>query len=340
MPLPLVNWSSPGPIGATPNTGKFTTLVANSPSVNAQVDVLAGSSATNGLQLKSVTGGASTYFAVLKDWNDATRVAIGHNPASPQSGTHGADTEVVLGQWNIRTNASGALTLGRFGAATHIFGDTGLTTPTVSVSALTLPNWGGSGTDTFRLGQYGFRSNIGSGSSLVCASNINSNRLFNIERDTGKFSINSASDHYYTAQLGIRNSAAATVGFRLDLFASQAANAFEIRNSSATILAAFGANGALQIGSSGSPIKYVLAAIATLDFPSIAAGGSADLTITVTGAAVGDVVMLGLPATPPVGVDFSAFVSSANTVMVRAQVYATSAIDPPLGSYRVAVIGF
>lgn len=59
---------------------------------------------------------------------------------------------------------------------------------------------------------------------------------------------------------------------------------------------------------------------ATLDFPNTAAGAESDLTITVTGAALNDIVMLGVPngsvsATDNVG--YWAWVSSANTVTVR-----------------------
>lgn len=76
----------------------------------------------------------------------------------------------------------------------------------------------------------------------------------------------------------------------------------------------------------------------TLNFGSIASLGAADLTITVTGAAVGDAVHLGLPAAPTAGIAFNAFVSAANTVTVRAMNYTAGAIDPAAAAYRVVVI--
>ena len=103
---------------------------------------------------------------------------------------------------------------------------------------------------------------------------------------------------------------------------------------------AFTANVSLQIGSSGTPLLKLLSAIATLDFPSIPAQASADLTITVTGSAINDFVQLGLPASPASGINFQAFVSAANTVTVRAANYTAAAIDPASASYRVSVMGF
>lgn len=82
-----------------------------------------------------------------------------------------------------------------------------------------------------------------------------------------------------------------------------------------------------------------LIATATLDFGSIAAGnGVADLTITVTGAAVGDPVALSLPAAINSGLVFNAFVSAANTVKVRATNISAGAINPASASFTVAVI--
>ena len=88
-----------------------------------------------------------------------------------------------------------------------------------------------------------------------------------------------------------------------------------------------------------APIRQTLRAIATLDFPSIPANSSADLTITVTVAAVGDDAIAnpnsagGVPA----GVTWSAFVSAANTVTVRMLNGTTGAIDPPAGNWRARV---
>lgn len=78
-------------------------------------------------------------------------------------------------------------------------------------------------------------------------------------------------------------------------------------------------------------------ASAALDYPSIAAGGSEDLTITVTGAVVGDTVSLGLPNPPPAGLTFDAFVSAADTVTIRASNITAAPIDPASQTYRATV---
>lgn len=81
-----------------------------------------------------------------------------------------------------------------------------------------------------------------------------------------------------------------------------------------------------------------LTATATLDFGSISAAASADLTITVTGATAGDAVLLGLPAAPTAGIVFFGFVSATNTVTVRAMNITSGGVDPASASYRATVI--
>lgn len=90
----------------------------------------------------------------------------------------------------------------------------------------------------------------------------------------------------------------------------------------------------------GTSIAEILTATTSLDFPSIAAAASADLTITVTGAAVNDGVTLGLPAAPTAGIVYQAFVSAVNTVTVRAINITAVAIDPASQTFRVITIGY
>lgn len=93
-----------------------------------------------------------------------------------------------------------------------------------------------------------------------------------------------------------------------------------------------------------STTRYTLAKTltntATLDFSSTAAGNSADLTVTVTGAAVGDAVSIGLPGSPDANSCVTAWVSASDTVTVRFNNYSSGAIDPGSGSYRVSVIKY
>jgi spore maturation protein SpmB len=60
-------------------------------------------------------------------------------------------------------------------------------------------------------------------------------------------------------------------------------------------------------------------------------------TITVTGAAAGDVVLLGTPA-PAAGIAYDAWVSGANTVTVRARNITAGAVDPASGTFRATVV--
>lgn len=86
-------------------------------------------------------------------------------------------------------------------------------------------------------------------------------------------------------------------------------------------------------------INQGLTAAASLDFPSTAVGAVSNLTVTVTGAALNDVVSLGVPnGSVPLTGDFSAWVSAANTVTVRyTNNSTTTAQDPASGTFKVFV---
>lgn len=92
-------------------------------------------------------------------------------------------------------------------------------------------------------------------------------------------------------------------------------------------------------GSGSISISKILAATASLNFPSIASQAQADLTITVTGAAVGDYVVLAEPSAPAAGLVFNAFVSAANTVTVRATNASAGAVDEAALTFGVLVLG-
>jgi hypothetical protein len=82
-----------------------------------------------------------------------------------------------------------------------------------------------------------------------------------------------------------------------------------------------------------------LSASATLNFGSTAAQNSADLTITVTGAAEGEEVILGVPnAAVNANSSYTAWVSATNTVTVRFNNYSSGSIDPASATFKVSVI--
>jgi polygalacturonase len=76
---------------------------------------------------------------------------------------------------------------------------------------------------------------------------------------------------------------------------------------------------------------------ATLDFPSTGATASSDLTMTVKGASVGDVVALGTPA-PPTNGFYTAWVSAADTVTIRYT--AITAGNPASATFHAMVAKF
>lgn len=81
-----------------------------------------------------------------------------------------------------------------------------------------------------------------------------------------------------------------------------------------------------------------LSASAVLDFGLTAGGATTDLTVTVTGAALGKVVNLGVPnASTATNSSYSAWVSAADTVTVRFLVTGITGKDPVSGTFTVQV---
>lgn len=87
-------------------------------------------------------------------------------------------------------------------------------------------------------------------------------------------------------------------------------------------------------------ITNILSGSATLDFGSTSSGAVADLAITVTGAASGDVVSVGVPQGSATGIigSYSGFASN-NTVFVRF-VPTAATQDPASGTFKVLVTKF
>lgn len=95
----------------------------------------------------------------------------------------------------------------------------------------------------------------------------------------------------------------------------------------------------LTVGTTDYVISKTLNVSATLDFPATGAASSSDLTVTVTGAALNDVVDLGVPNGSVDGnVSFFAWVSAANTVTVRCiNNNALSGVNPASGTFKISV---
>jgi hypothetical protein len=85
-------------------------------------------------------------------------------------------------------------------------------------------------------------------------------------------------------------------------------------------------------------VNHGLVFTATLNFASTNAQSSNDQTIAATGAALGDVVSLGVPnAAVNANTSYSAWVSAANTVTVRFNNYSSGTVDPASALFKVFV---
>jgi hypothetical protein len=85
-------------------------------------------------------------------------------------------------------------------------------------------------------------------------------------------------------------------------------------------------------------IPTVLTGSATLDFASTLTLASAELTITVAGAAAGDVVALGVPVAAANNDScYTAYVSTTDTVAVRFNNFSAGSIDPASATFKVTV---
>jgi hypothetical protein len=79
--------------------------------------------------------------------------------------------------------------------------------------------------------------------------------------------------------------------------------------------------------------------LATLDFPNTSAQSSSDITVSYTGAAVSHPVMLAIPdGSAPANTNYTAWVSSANTVKIRFNNYSSGSINPASGQFTVFVL--
>lgn len=97
----------------------------------------------------------------------------------------------------------------------------------------------------------------------------------------------------------------------------------------------------IQGGTSGSYYHlrtYLTATKSAFDFGSISAHTTSTTTVSLTGAATTDFVLLRLSNAPDDGIIYDAYVSAADTVTIRAVNTTAGAIDPASRDYVVLVI--
>ena len=99
----------------------------------------------------------------------------------------------------------------------------------------------------------------------------------------------------------------------------------------------------LYMSNAASGVRYtmakVLTATASFDYPSVTAGNASDLTMSCTGAIIGDAVSIGVPtASILTNGSFSGWVGSTSSVTVRfTNNSTTTALNPAPGVFRAVV---
>ncbi len=233
---------------------------------------------------------------------------------------------------NLRTGTSN-FSLDGVGASNYTIGSS-TTTGTISIGGNTQSGTIGIGTGTglqtlnFGTGGTGIKTiNIGTGSVA------NSIRIGNTTSGT-KTGINQTTP---TAQLHLG------VGY------ATANNGAPLKFTAGTNLATpesgavefDGSNYYVSTGTTRYTLAKTLTATATLNFGNTNTNSSRDLTITVNGAAIGDVVMLGVPSSAVNNNScYTAWVSAVNKVTVRFNNYSAAGINPASGVFRVSVIKY
>ncbi len=167
-------------------------------------------------------------------------------------------------------------------------------------------------------------NNIGLGFASGKYNTNTSNQVFINSIDRTNYNGDTTLSIYYGIQTGAIATQRAKINGQLHLNnGTQAAGAFLVSDAA---------------GISSWQTKQI-AGTATLDFPTTAAQTSTELTLTVTGAADGDVVSVGVPSTAyNANSEYTARVSGANTVSIAFNNFgAIAAINPNSGTFKVIV---
>lgn len=94
-------------------------------------------------------------------------------------------------------------------------------------------------------------------------------------------------------------------------------------------------------GTTRYTLAKTLMVTSTFTFPAAAATSSSSSNITVTGAATGDVVALGVPSTAVIANSlYTAYVSAANTVTISLINNSAATVTPASGTFRVSVFKY
>lgn len=330
----------------TTATGEFGWLIDNS---NAANSYFAG----------QLIFTSSHPHGILDYWDGSNEDTLDEVPGTGYSWNSGKWTLSSSGTQAL--TASGAASTPRFSMTGTPFAGTGTTSvPLAYINAGTAPSsWSTSGTEFGVNAASGFAGNfldlhLNGGASLASINSVGTisgaalNSTGNITAGAGNligWTGRSISSSPADGQIRLTN-AAATDFTRLEFGGTTSSFPALKRNSTAlnVRLADDSADAPLTSGpmtiNGGTQIQKVLSATATLDFGSLVSIGCEDLTITVTGAAVGDTVALGVPngSVPSATFWYTGWVSTTNTVTVRGCTLVSG--DPASGTFRATVMQF
>ncbi|HVX66022.1 MAG TPA: hypothetical protein VHA11_05455 [Bryobacteraceae bacterium] len=104
-------------------------------------------------------------------------------------------------------------------------------------------------------------------------------------------------------------------------------------------MSAVESNGRTTMSIDAATVPMYLAGAAAIDFPSVGqAACSSDQTFTLLGAAVGDPVIAGWPASLPAGLTGLIRVSATNTIALRLCNLSGAAVDPASATFRATIV--
>lgn len=102
-----------------------------------------------------------------------------------------------------------------------------------------------------------------------------------------------------------------------------------------------GTNYYVTSGSTRYTLAKTLTTTVTLNFGNTLTNTSSDITVALTGAALNDVVIIGVPnGAVNNNSCYTAWVSSANNVRVRFNNYSSASINPASGTFRITVLKY
>jgi len=271
----------------------------------------------------NIQGNGTIQFSNFTDFRLPVSAGIGPNSLIYANGTSSIKNVTLSGGLTL---TAGTLSLGAITGATSFNGlvvtaNTGVITTGTWNAAVIDVTFGGTGTTTaFTIGSIVF-----AGASGVYTQN---NANFFWDNTNTRLGIKTAAPTAFV-DIGASTTAAAALRLRSGV-APTTPNLGDVWYDGTDVL--------VRTAARTDKVARTLTGSATLDFPNTAAFSFSDLTITVTGAAAGDVAVVGpAAASIPNNTLYFAWVSAANTVSIRFINNNLIASNPASGTFKVMV---